>query len=177
MMPISLENIKKNIERIAKSPKGLIAMCTICFLEPIILPIFPEIALAPVLIARKDERIKILLIALLCTLMGSLSAYTMGYFLGNVIIGALGNTALDLYMKGRAYLHYYGLFLPLIGSMLPFPLKVISWTCGLSHFNLFIFVGAIFLGRLVRYSLIFLINKIPTKKQLKKLKIKRNDGQ
>ena len=162
------EHIKKNMTKVAKSPKGFMVMCMICFLEPIILPILPELVLAPVLLARRKERFKIIFVALICTLLGALLAYTMGYYLGKVLINNLGEHASALYMKGKVYLNYYGVFLPFIGSVLPFPLKVISWTCGLSHFNLVIFMGAVAVGRLARYSLLLLLNKIPSKKIVEK---------
>jgi membrane protein YqaA with SNARE-associated domain len=158
-----LKNTKNNIERIAQSPRGLVLLCTICFLEPIILPIFPELILAPVLLSRKKEQLKVLVIALCCTFLGAMTAYTIGYYLGKLVLGYLGSAA-DLYVKGRAYLHYYGIFLPFIGSMMPLPLKVISWTCGLSHFNVFIFASAVFLGRLFRYSALLLVPQIHKKK-------------
>jgi len=162
------EHIKKNMKKVAQSPKGFMVMCIICFLEPIILPIFPELVLAPVLLARKKERFKIVFSALVCTLLGALLAYTIGYYLGKVLISHLGEHASSLYMKGQLYLNYYGAFLPLIGSVLPFPLKVISWTCGLTHFNVIIFMSAVAVGRLARYSLLLLLNKIPSKKIVEK---------
>jgi len=82
----------------------------------------------------------------------------LGAFLGQVFITSLlGESGTELYSAGLGYIHKYGALLPFIGSFLPFPLKIISWICGLTHFKLWVLLGGIFLGRSLRYSAMLLI--------------------
>ncbi len=154
-----LEDWKIRIRALSRSRQGLFLMALVCFLEPIFLPMIPEIMIAPIMIARKSEAMMVWVVALAATLCGVVVAYTVAGFAGKILILYLGQSGLYLYETGLGYLEQYGFFLPLIGSFTPFPLKVIVWTCGLTHFNFAILLSGIFMGRAARYGLIPLLQK------------------
>ena len=163
--PAFLNDWKMKIQKLSKSRKGLALMAAICFLEPIFLPLIPELVIAPVLIARKTEWMKILCIAIFSTIVGTIVTYIIAGFAGKLLLAYMGESALYLYDKGLSYLHEYGFFLPLIGSFTPFPLKVITWTCGITGFSFPILLLGIFVGRLARYSLIVILQKTHANKE------------
>lgn len=158
LMAKRLTTFKEYIGQLAKSRKGMVALCIVCLLEPIILPIYPEFVLAPVLLTRPNQQLKIFFTAILCTLLGSAVAYTLGYTLGNIALNQLSTEKLTYFFNIKSYLNTYGLLIPFVGSFLPLPLKMITWTCGLTHFNAVLFGGAIFAGRSLRYSLLLLFS-------------------
>jgi len=171
-VPSFLNDWKIQIKKLSKSRKGLALMAIICFLEPIFLPIIPELIIAPILIARKSEWPKILLIAISATVLGTIVTYSLAGLAGNVVLTYMSASTASLYESGLLYLHKYGFLLPLIGSFTPFPLKVITWTCGITRFNGFVLISGVFLGRLARYSLIVLLQKTHAHKD--RIRIKFN---
>lgn len=160
--------IKNKLTKLARSGAGLYLMALICFCEPIFLPMIPELVIGPMLLARRNERLKILLLALLSTLIGSFVTYGIGYFLGKILVSWLAEHSLDhFYYLGLSYLEKYGVFLPFLMSLTPLPLKMVTWSCGIARFNIIIYSAGIILGRLLRYSWMLLISveRKPTSKE------------
>jgi len=119
----------------------------------------PEIMITPIMLARKSEWAMVLFAALGSTLFGVVVAYAIAGFAGKILLAYFGQSALYLYETCLGYLQEYGFFLPLVGSFTPFPLKVIVWTCGLTHFNFFILFSGIAIGRAARYCAVPLMQK------------------
>lgn len=154
-----LNDIKIKLGRLARSRQGLYLMATICFIEPIFLPMIPELIIGPMLLARRNERLKVIFLALTGTLLGSLVTYAIGYFLGKILVSWLAFFSLEkIYYMGLNYLEKYGLFLPFIMSVTPLPLKIVTWSCGIARFNILIYGLGILIGRLLRYSWMLLIS-------------------
>lgn len=153
--------IKMKMSLVAKTKKAIGLMMMICFIEPIFLPMIPELILTPILLAQKDRAFRIILLALLANILGSIFAYSSAYFAGKMLLTYSGDFIISLFEKGQTYLVYYGFFLPFLGSFTPFPLKVITWTCGLTHFDFLSFIIGISGGRFLRYglNLLFLTQK------------------
>ena len=158
-MLVSLASLKNSIVSLAKSRKGLIFLSIICFMEPIFLPFLPEVIIAPVLINRPKERLKIVFLAALSTLIGSIVAYGLAFLLGTVLLKYLPPNYSESFFKIKSALNSYGILIPFLTALFPLPLKLVTWTCGLSHFNVILFGATIFLGRTLRYSLLLLIPK------------------
>lgn len=144
------------LKKAAKSKKAMYALSSVCFLEPIILPLFPEIILTPILLSKPDEKVKILLLALFMTLLGSTIAYSMSYFFGNIILNALSHLISDLELI-ISNMSSYGTLLPLLGSLTPMPFKVVCLSSGILKIPYTKFISGILLGRGVRYGLLLLI--------------------
>lgn len=151
--------IKSKLGSLARSPQGLYLMTAICFIEPIFLPMIPELVVGPMLLARRNERLKVIVMALIGTLLGSLVTYAIGYFLGKILVSWLAFFSLEkIYYMGLTYLEKYGIFLPFIMSVTPLPLKMVTWSCGIARFNILIYALGILSGRLLRYSWMLLIS-------------------
>ena len=141
-----------------KSSKFFLAL--ISFAESSFFPIPPDILIVPMVIAKKNDYIKIFIIATLFSALGGL----FGYFIGSVffelamkVVEFYGyeENVFDLQLKlsGKG-----GLFLWLgilfIAGFTPLPFKVFTITSGIINFNLFIFFFICLIARGLRFFII-----------------------
>ena len=141
-----------------KSSKFFLAL--ISFAESSFFPIPPDILIVPMVIAKKNDYIKIFIIATLFSALGGL----FGYFIGSFF--------LELAMKVVEFYGYEenvfalqtklsekgGLFLWLgilfIAGFTPLPFKVFTITSGIINFNIFIFFFICLISRGLRFFII-----------------------
>ena len=141
-----------------KSSKFFLAL--ISFAESSFFPIPPDILIVPMVIAKKNDYIKIFIIATLFSALGGL----FGYFIGSVF--------LELAMKVVEFYGYEenvfalqtklsekgGLFLWLgilfIAGFTPLPFKVFTITSGIINFNIFIFFFICLISRGLRFFIV-----------------------
>ena len=141
-----------------KNSKFFLAL--ISFAESSFFPIPPDILIVPMVIAKKNDYIKIFIIATLFSALGGL----FGYFIGSVF--------LELAMKVVEFYGYEenvfnlqaklsqksGLFLWLgilfIAGFTPVPFKVFTITSGIINFNIFIFFFICLISRGLRFFIV-----------------------
>ena len=141
-----------------KSSKFFLAL--ISFVESSFFPIPPDILIVPMVIAKKNDYIKIFIIATLFSALGGL----FGYFIGSVflelamkVIEFYGyeenvfNLQLKLSEKGGLFLWLGILF---IAGFTPLPFKVFTITSGIINFNIFIFFFICIISRGLRFFII-----------------------
>ena len=141
-----------------KSSKFFLAL--ISFAESSFFPIPPDILIVPMVIAKKNDYIKIFIIATLFSSLGGL----FGYFIGSVFLELAMNVIefygyeenvfdLQLKLSGKG-----GLFLWLgilfIAGFTPLPFKVFTITSGIINFNIFIFFFICLIARGLRFFII-----------------------
>ena len=141
-----------------KSSKFFLAL--ISFAESSFFPIPPDILIVPMVIAKKNDYIKIFIIATLFSALGGL----FGYFIGSVflelamkVIEFYGyeenvfNLQLKLSEKGGLFIWLGILF---IAGFTPLPFKVFTITSGIINFNIFIFFFICIISRGLRFFII-----------------------
>ena len=141
-----------------KSSKFFLAL--ISFVESSFFPIPPDILIVPMVIAKKNDYIKIFIIATLFSALGGL----FGYFIGSVflelamkVIEFYGykenvfNLQLKLSEKGGLFIWLGILF---IAGFTPLPFKVFTITSGIINFNIFIFFFICLIARGLRFFII-----------------------
>ena len=141
-----------------KSSKFFLAL--ISFTESSFFPIPPDILIVPMVIAKKNDYIKIFIIATLFSALGGL----FGYFIGSVflelamkVIEFYGyeenvfNLQLKLSEKGGLFLWLGILF---IAGFTPLPFKVFTITSGIINFNIFIFFFICLISRGLRFFIV-----------------------
>ena len=141
-----------------KSSKFFLAL--ISFVESSFFPIPPDILIIPMVIAKKNDYIKIFIIATLFSALGGL----FGYFIGSVflelamkVIEFYGyeenvfDLQLKLSEKGGLFLWLGILF---IAGFTPVPFKVFTITSGIINFNIFIFFFICIISRGLRFFII-----------------------
>jgi len=141
-----------------KSSKFFLAL--ISFTESSFFPIPPDILIVPMVIAKKNDYIKIFIIATLFSALGGL----FGYFIGSVFLELsmkvvefygyeenVFNLQLKLSEKGGLFLWLGILF---IAGFTPVPFKVFTITSGIINFNIFIFFFICIISRGLRFFII-----------------------
>jgi len=141
-----------------KSSKFFLAL--ISFIESSFFPIPPDILIVPMVIAKKNDYIKIFIIATLFSALGGL----FGYFIGSVFL-ELAMKVIEFYgyeqnvfdlqtklsEKGGLFIWLGILF---IAGFTPVPFKVFTITSGIINFNIFIFFFICIISRGLRFFII-----------------------
>ena len=141
-----------------KSSKFFLAL--ISFTESSFFPIPPDILIVPMVIAKKNDYIKIFIIATLFSALGGL----FGYFIGSVFL-ELAMKVIEFYgyeenvfdlqtklsEKGGLFIWLGILF---IAGFTPVPFKVFTITSGIINFNIFIFFFICIISRGLRFFII-----------------------
>ncbi len=146
----------------------------ISFIESFIFPIPPDVLIIPMTIAKRDDWLKITIIATICSVLGA----CFGYFIGYVFFNEIGVKIFELYgVDNTSFLKdkvsseggvVAWMTLLAIAGFSPVPFKLLTITSGFVHFNFLYFVIISFLTRGLRFFLIaFLIGNFGPK--MKKL--------
>lgn len=128
-------------------------LALLCFLEAMILPIFPEIMLAPMIVADRRRAWRLAAICTFSSVAGGLLGYAIGYFLFDTI----GRAIIDFYGAGNGFASLTqsfkdnGPLMIIIGAISPIPYKVITITSGVAGLDLFTFIFYGLIGRGLRY--------------------------
>ncbi|MBF0680740.1 MAG: DedA family protein [Devosia sp.] len=143
-------------DRLKKATQHRLAepiLALLCFLEAMIIPVFPEIMLAPMIIADRLRAWRLALICTVSSVTGGLAGYAIGFFLFDTI----GKAIIDFYGAGDGFeslRHSFvenGPMMILIGAISPIPYKVITITSGVAGLDIWTFVFYGLIGRGLRY--------------------------
>ena len=146
----------------------------ISFIESFIFPIPPDVLIIPMTIARKQEWIKIALIATIGSVLGA----CLGYFIGYVFFNEIGLKIFEIYgVDDTSFLKdkvsseggvLAWITLLAIAGFSPVPFKLLTITSGFINFNLLYFFFISLFTRGLRFFLIaFLIGNFgPTMKKI-----------
>ena len=141
-----------------KSSKIFLAI--VSFMESSFFPIPPDVMIVPMVIAKKNDYLKIFIIATLFSTLGGLFGYFIGsYFLdlGMSVVGFYGYEGKVLNLKENLtkgtglYIWLATLFL---AGFTPLPFKVFTITSGMIGFNLFIFFFICLISRGLRFFIV-----------------------
>ena len=141
-----------------KSSKTFLAI--VSFMESSFFPIPPDVMIVPMVIAKKNDYLKVFLIATLFSTLGGVLGYFIGsYFLdiGMSVIKFYGyeNKVLELkdsLTKGTGF--YIWLTTLFLAGFTPLPFKVFTVTSGMIGFNLFIFILICLISRGLRFFIV-----------------------
>jgi len=146
----------------------------ISFIESFIFPIPPDVLIIPMAIAKRNEWLKIALIATVGSVLGA----CLGYFIGYVFFNEIGIKIFELYgVDNTSFLKekvsseggvIAWMTLLAIAGFTPVPFKLLTITSGFVHFNFLYFVIISFFTRGLRFFIIaFLIGNFgPTMKKI-----------
>ena len=141
-----------------RSSKMFLAI--VSFMESSFFPIPPDVMIVPMVIAKKNDYLKIFLIATLFSTLGGV----LGYFIGSYFLD-IGMRVVEFYgyedkvlslkdslTKGTGlYIWLATLFL---AGFTPLPFKVFTITSGMIGFNLFIFFFICLISRGLRFFIV-----------------------
>ena len=176
-----LKNLYQWVLEWSDSKWGGVALFILAFVEASFFPIPPDVLIIPLTIAKKNEWLKIALIATFGSVLGA----CLGYLIGYIFFYEIGVKIFELYsFDNTSFLKdkmsseggtIAWITLLAIAGFSPIPFKLLTITSGFVHFNFIYFVFISLITRGLRFFLIaFLIGnfgstmkKIIEKKLLK----------
>ena len=156
-----LKNIYDKTLKLAAHKSSNFYLSIVSFIESSFFPIPPDVMIIPMSLAKKDEYLKIFIIATMFSSLGGL----FGYFLGSIftdkaimIMEFYGYEEQVLHLKsqlnskGGAYTLWLGtLFL---AGFTPLPFKIFTVTSGIINFNIFVFFIICLISRGLRFFIV-----------------------
>jgi len=141
-----------------KSSKYYLAF--VSFIESSFFPIPPDVMVIPMVIAKKNDFIKIFLIATLFSVLGGVFGYLIGLFffdIGIQIMNFYGYEDKVNYLKtnlsqGNGFYAWLGILF--LAGFTPLPYKVFTIVSGLIGFNLPIFIFISLISRGLRFFIV-----------------------
>jgi len=146
--------------KLASHKSSKIFLAIVSFVESSFFPIPPDVMIVPMVIAKKNDYLKIFIIATLFSTLGGLLGYFIGlYFLdfGMSVVGFYHYEDKVLNLKDNLtngaglYVWLATLFL---AGFTPLPFKVFTITSGMIGFNLFIFFFICLISRGLRFFIV-----------------------
>jgi membrane protein YqaA with SNARE-associated domain len=155
-----LKDLYKKSLKLAGHKSSKFFLAIIAFAESSFFPIPPDIMIVPMVIAKKNDYLKIFLIATFSSAVGGL----LGYFIGFVFLD-LAMNVIEFYgyeekvinlkenlSSGNNFIFFLGtLFL---AGFTPLPFKVFTITSGMIGFNIFIFFIVCLVSRGLRFFVV-----------------------
>ena len=141
-----------------KSSKYYLAI--VSFIESSFFPIPPDVMVIPMVIAKKNDFIKIFLITTIFSVLGGILGYFIGAFffdIGMQIMGFYGYEDKVINLKNNLIKtegFYAWLGILFLAGFTPLPYKVFTIASGLIGFNILIFVLISLISRGMRFFLV-----------------------
>ena len=141
-----------------KSSKTFLAF--VSFIESSFFPIPPDVMIVPMVIAKKNDYLKIFLIATIFSTLGGILGYFIGFYFLEIAMSVvefygyeekLFNLKKNLTKGSGLYIWLATLFL---AGFTPLPFKVFTITSGMISFNLFIFIFICLISRGLRFFIV-----------------------
>ena len=155
------KNLYEKIIKLAGHKRSKSFLGFISFIESFIFPIPPDVLIIPMAIAKKNEWVKIALIATLGSLLGA----CLGYLIGYVFFNEIGVKIFELYgVDNTSFLKdkvssdggiIAWIALLAIAGFTPVPFKLLTITSGFLNFNIIYFI---IISALTRGSRFFIIS-------------------
>ena len=155
-----LKNLYDKCIRLASHKFSKFILGFVSFIESSFFPIPPDVMIVPMVVAKKDEYLKIFIIATIFSVLGGLLGYFFGYFFLEISMSIIEFYGYEekvyslqekLSSKGGVLLWLGTLFL---AGFTPLPFKVFTITSGIINFNILIFTIICLVSRGLRFFLV-----------------------
>ena len=129
------------------------------FIESSFFPIPPDVMIVPMVISKKNEFIRIALIATIFSVLGALFGYYIGFSLNEVAIKIFelygyeySDSFKEKFTTGGGFLTWLGILVT--AGFTPLPFKLLTISSGIIHFNLISFIFICIVTRGLRFFLV-----------------------
>jgi len=129
------------------------------FIESSFFPIPPDVMIIPMVISKRNEFIRIALIATIFSVLGALFGYYIGYSLYEIAIKIFefygyeySDTFKDRFSSGGDFFAWLGILVT--AGFTPLPFKLLTISSGIIHFNLISFIFICVVTRGLRFFLV-----------------------
>ena len=129
------------------------------FIESSFFPIPPDVMIIPMVVSKKEEFIRIALIATIFSVLGALFGYYIGYSLNEIAIKIFelygyeySDTFRENFSKGGGFKAWLGILFT--AGFTPLPFKLLTISSGIIHFSLIPFIFICVVTRGLRFFLV-----------------------
>jgi membrane protein YqaA with SNARE-associated domain len=129
------------------------------FIESSFFPIPPDVMIVPMVVSKKEEFIRIALIATIFSVLGALFGYYIGYSLNEIAIKIFelygyeyADTFKENFATGGGFKAWLGILFT--AGFTPLPFKLLTISSGIIHFNLMSFIFICIVTRGLRFFLV-----------------------
>jgi len=129
------------------------------FIESSFFPIPPDVMIVPMVISRKNEFIRIALIATIFSVLGAMFGYYIGYSLNEIAIKIFelygyeySDSFKQKFTSGGGFFAWLGILIT--AGFTPLPFKLLTISSGIIHFNFISFIFICVLTRGLRFFLV-----------------------
>ena len=132
----------------------------VSFIESFFFPVPPDLMIVPMVIAKREEFLKIAFIAITFSVLGAL----IGYLIGYIFFNEVGVKIFEIF--GAENAHFFkeklatekgllsGILILFIAGFTPLPFKIITISSGFVHFNILPFIITCLMARGLRFYLV-----------------------
>jgi len=129
------------------------------FIESSFFPIPPDVMIIPMVISKKNEFIRIALIATFFSVLGALFGYYIGFSLNEIAIKIFeiygyeySENFKEKFVDGEGFFAWLGILIT--AGFTPLPFKLLTISSGIIHFNLISFIFICTITRGLRFFLV-----------------------
>jgi len=129
------------------------------FIESSFFPIPPDVMIIPMVISKKNEFIRIALIASIFSVLGALFGYYIGYSLNELATNILefygyeySDEFKEKFETGGGFISWLGLLIT--AGFTPLPFKLLTISSGIIHFKLIPFIFVCIVTRSLRFFIV-----------------------
>ena len=129
------------------------------FIESSFFPIPPDVMIIPMVISKKNEFIRIALIATIFSVLGALFGYYIGYSLNEIAIKIFefygyeySDSFKEKFTSGGGFFAWLGILVT--AGFTPLPFKLLTISSGIIHFNLMSFIFICIVTRGLRFFMV-----------------------
>ncbi|MBI1260578.1 MAG: DedA family protein [Rhizobiales bacterium] len=131
-------------------------LALVAFVESSVFPIPPDVALVPMVLAKRDKAWAYAAICTIASVLGGAFGYAIGYFLydsvGLPILNFYGYT--EAFESFASRYNEWGVWIVLIAGITPFPYKVITIASGVTGLSFPVFMIASLVARGARFFVV-----------------------
>ena len=129
------------------------------FIESSFFPIPPDVMIIPMVISKRNEFIRIALIATVFSVLGALFGYYIGYSLNEIAIKIFefygyeySDNFKEKFTSGGGFFAWLGILIT--AGFTPLPFKLLTISSGIIHFNLMSFIFICIVTRGLRFFMV-----------------------
>ena len=129
------------------------------FIESSFFPVPPDVMIVPMVVSKRNEFIRIALVATIFSVLGALFGYYIGYSLNEVAVKIFefygyeySNAFKEKFSTGGGFTAWIGILFT--AGFTPLPFKLLTISSGIIHFNLISFIFICVVTRGLRFFLV-----------------------
>ena len=151
-----LHALYARVMNLARHPRAGFWLGAVSFAESSVFPIPPDAMLIPMALARPDQAWRLATICTVCSVLGGILGYALGYFLFELvaepILSAYGHA--DALARFEDWFQRWGAAVILVKGMTPIPYKIVTIAAGAAKMSFPVFLLTSLVTRAARFFLL-----------------------